>query len=71
MIRVISIGQFQTDRDNDSETEDGAIQYLTLPEDGGYRFAQQVLLHKGQTAGGAHLKMGEQQEDSLVLKTQI
>ena len=57
-IQLISIGSFQSGTDSDQNTNDWAIQYLTLPEDGGYSFAQQVQLHKGQTAGDGSCKDG-------------
>ena len=57
-IHLISVGHFDTNNKDTETTNDWAIQYLALPDDGGARFAQQVQNHKGQTAGDGSCKDG-------------
>ena len=56
--KIISPGQSDADESSEEDQEDWAIQFLSIPEDGGYLFAQQVLKNKGQRAGDGSCKEG-------------
>ena len=56
--KIISTGTIYTEEPHDNNTKDWAIQYLTLPDNGGAQFAKQVQEHKGQTAGDSSCKDG-------------
>ena len=60
--KIIPTGIIHTEETHDSNTEDWAIQYVTLPDNGGAQFAKQVQAHKGQTAGDGSCKEGRATE---------
>ena len=66
--KIISFRQFTKDKRSEEDQEDWAMRFLSIPEDDGYRFAQQVLNNKGQTAGDGSCKEGRLTGGFLSLK---
>ena len=57
-VQLISTGNIASNDTTEETPNDWALPYMSLPEDGGARFAEQVKHNRGQTAGDGSCKNG-------------